>query len=86
MTARGAQDNSLKEKEQYLHLSAIYSTDRAVLKSIITGALKPTGRILKSENKTKVPQELATRVETKKESHLHSFKEVFRTINCEEKI
>jgi predicted Zn-dependent protease len=68
MTARGAQDNSLKEKEQYLHLSAIYSTDRAVLKSIITGALKPTGRILKSENKTKVPQELATRVETKKES------------------
>lgn len=70
MTARAAQDNSLKEKEQYLHLSAIYSTDRAALKSIMTGALKPTGRILKGENKIKVPvpQEPTSRVETKRES------------------
>lgn len=56
MSARGAQDNSLKEKDQHLHLSAIYSTDRAVLKSIITGSLKSSGRIFKSENKHPVKQ------------------------------
>lgn len=56
MSARGAQDNSLKEKDQHLHLSAIYSTDRAVLKSIITGSLKSSGRIFKSESKPPVIQ------------------------------
>ncbi len=35
MAARGAQDNSFNNKEDLLHTSAIYSTDRAVLKEIM---------------------------------------------------
>lgn len=36
LAARASADNQLTEKENQLHLSAIYSTDRAVLKSIMT--------------------------------------------------
>ncbi len=36
MTARAAQDNKFTDKDHQLHLSAIYSTDRSVLKSIMT--------------------------------------------------
>ncbi len=35
MAARAAQDNSLPNKETLLHTSAIYSTDRSVLKSVM---------------------------------------------------
>jgi tetratricopeptide (TPR) repeat protein len=36
IAARGAQDNKFANKDHHLHLSAIYSTDRTVLKSIMT--------------------------------------------------
>jgi len=36
LAARGTQDNKLPEKEDQLHLAAIYTTDRAVFKSIMT--------------------------------------------------
>lgn len=36
MAARAAQDNKFSDKDHHLHLSAIYSTDRSVLKSIMT--------------------------------------------------
>ncbi|MBL7871134.1 MAG: hypothetical protein JNM78_05950 [Cyclobacteriaceae bacterium] len=36
MVARAAQDNQFPDKDQHLHLGAIYSTDRSVLKSIMT--------------------------------------------------
>jgi tetratricopeptide (TPR) repeat protein len=38
LTARATQDNNLPEKEEQLHLGAIYTTDRAVFKSIMTAA------------------------------------------------
>lgn len=41
LAARAAQDNNLNDKEHHLHLSAIYSTDRAVLKSIMTALQQP---------------------------------------------
>ncbi|MBS1682828.1 MAG: hypothetical protein JST48_14035 [Bacteroidetes bacterium] len=36
LAARSAQDNNLSSKETLLHLSAIYSTDRSALKSMMT--------------------------------------------------
>jgi tetratricopeptide (TPR) repeat protein len=36
LVAKAAHDLNLSDKDQYLHESAIYSTDRSVLKSIIT--------------------------------------------------
>ncbi len=36
LAARATQDNQLPEKEDQLHLGAIYTTDRAVFKSIMT--------------------------------------------------
>lgn len=36
LAARAAQDNNLAEKEEQLHLGAIYTTDRSVFKSIMT--------------------------------------------------
>jgi tetratricopeptide (TPR) repeat protein len=36
MAARAAQDNQLDSREHLLHLSAIYTTDRSVLKSVMT--------------------------------------------------
>ncbi|MBX2893843.1 MAG: hypothetical protein KF763_00260 [Cyclobacteriaceae bacterium] len=41
LAARATQDNNLNNKEHHLHLSAIYSTDRAVLKSIMTALQQP---------------------------------------------
>ncbi|QLH31279.1 MAG: hypothetical protein HWD62_01490 [Cyclobacteriaceae bacterium] len=41
LAARAAQDNNLTDKEHQLHLSAIYSTDRAVLKTIMTALQQP---------------------------------------------
>lgn len=40
MAARAAQDNSLANREALLHTSAIYSTDRSVLKSIMVSPPK----------------------------------------------
>lgn len=36
LAARATQDNNLPEKEEQLHLAAIYTTDRSVFKSIMT--------------------------------------------------
>ncbi len=36
LAARATQDNQLAEKEEQLHLAAIYTTDRSVFKSIMT--------------------------------------------------
>lgn len=41
MAARAANDNALDDKEHQLHLTAIYSTDRNVLKSVMTSHPKP---------------------------------------------
>ncbi len=49
MAARAAQDNQLSDKDHQLHLSAIYSTDRAVLKSIMTSLQKSRKPTLKTE-------------------------------------
>jgi tetratricopeptide (TPR) repeat protein len=46
ITARGAQDNKFADKDHQLHVSAIYSTDRSVLKSIMT-SLKQSRKLLK---------------------------------------
>ncbi len=40
MVARASQDLGLSEKDRYLHKSAIYSTDRSVLKAIMTASKK----------------------------------------------
>jgi hypothetical protein len=53
LVAKAAHDLDLSDKDHFLHESAIYSTDRSVLKSIIT-ALK-TERI----NPTKIVEEIA---------------------------
>ncbi len=50
LTARAAQDNQLAGKENHLHLSAIYSTDRAVLKSIMTSPMQPRKQVPKTES------------------------------------
>ncbi len=42
LAARATQDNQLPEKEDQLHLGAIYTSDRAVFKSIMTAT--PQGR------------------------------------------
>jgi hypothetical protein len=44
LAARATHDNNLPEKEEHLHLGAIYTTDRAVFKSIMTAA--PQERIV----------------------------------------
>ncbi|MEQ1587193.1 MAG: hypothetical protein ABL895_14995 [Cyclobacteriaceae bacterium] len=49
LTARAAQDNQVAGKENHLHLSAIYSTDRAVLKSIMTCPVQPRKQVPKTE-------------------------------------
>jgi len=41
LAARAAQDNNLSDKDHHLHLSAIYSTDRGVLKTIMTTLQQP---------------------------------------------
>jgi hypothetical protein len=46
ITARGAQDNKFADKDHQLQVSAIYSTDRTVLKSIMT-SLKQSRKLPK---------------------------------------
>jgi hypothetical protein len=41
LAARAAKDNNLSDKDHHLHLSAIYSTDRSVLKSVMTALQQP---------------------------------------------
>ncbi len=41
LAARAAQDLQLADKDHYLHISAIYSSDRAVLKSMLTTPKTP---------------------------------------------
>src|SRR5437879_4157842 len=41
LAARAAQDNALTSKEKLLTVSAIYSTDRGSLKSMITAPIRP---------------------------------------------
>ena len=48
LCSRAAQDHMLNSREQFLHLSAIYTTERAVLKMIMTAARedrKPLNKI-----------------------------------------
>jgi hypothetical protein len=40
LAARGAQDNALSSKEKLLTISAVYSTDRGALKSIMTAPVR----------------------------------------------
>jgi len=40
LAARATQDNEMIEKENHLHLGAIYTTDRMVFKSIMTAPHK----------------------------------------------
>lgn len=55
LAARASADNQLNEKENQLHLSAIYSTDRAVLKSIMTALQKERKiNLIKKESKVDV--------------------------------
>jgi len=53
LAARATQDNELPEKEEQLHLAAIYTTDRAVFKSIMTavplGKKSEESKIIQSE-------------------------------------
>lgn len=73
LAARAAQDNNLNDKEHYLHLSAIYSTDRAVLKSVMTALQQPRVvvqiPILKTEEPIKAEQPV-TLVEELPDTHL----------------
>ncbi len=49
MAARAAQDNKFTDKDHQLHLSAIYSTDRSVLKSIMTALQHERKQLVQSE-------------------------------------
>lgn len=50
MAARATQDHNLPEKEEQLHLGAIYTTDRAVFKSVMTA--------IPQERKTETHQDI----------------------------
>jgi len=50
LAARAAQDNQVADKENYLHLCAIYSTDRAVLKSFMTSPKQPRKEMPRTES------------------------------------
>jgi len=57
MAARATQDNQFTDKDHQLHISAIYSTDRTVLKSIMTSLKqirKPLQKLEPSKPETKV--------------------------------
>jgi hypothetical protein len=59
LAARATQDNHLPEKEEQLHLGAIYTTDRAVFKSIMTAApqerkSEPAGNLVETQEMTEV--------------------------------
>ncbi|MCW5912176.1 MAG: hypothetical protein KIT62_13970 [Cyclobacteriaceae bacterium] len=62
LAARATRDNNLNDQEHQLHMSAIYSTDRAVLKSIMTALQQP--RIVAEVQVRKQP----VRVESKAQS------------------
>jgi len=49
MVARATQDLQLADKDHQLHLSAIYCTDRAVLKTIMTSPRAPRKELPKTE-------------------------------------
>jgi len=49
MVARATQDHQLADKDHHLHLSAIYCTDRAVLKTIMTSPRTPRKELTKTE-------------------------------------
>ncbi|MBI1767454.1 MAG: hypothetical protein HYR67_03655 [Bacteroidetes bacterium] len=53
LAARAAQDNGLQSKEKLLHKSAIYSTDRSALKSVMTAPVR-----IRVESKSLVTEEL----------------------------
>ncbi|MFM9839997.1 MAG: hypothetical protein ACKVOQ_17155 [Cyclobacteriaceae bacterium] len=78
LVAKAAHDLNLSDKDHFLHESAIYSTDRSVLKSIIT-ALK-TERI----NPTKIVEEIAPAYQPP--FAIHSGKEPIAIIKQEETI
>ncbi len=50
LAARAAQDNQVADKENHLHLCAIYSTDRAVLKSFMTSPMQPRKELPRTES------------------------------------
>jgi hypothetical protein len=60
LAARAAQDNNLNDKEHHLHLCAIYSTDRAVLKSVMTALQQP--RVVVEIPIQKIEQEVKAQV------------------------
>jgi len=60
LAARAAQDNNLNDKEHHLHLCAIYSTDRAVLKSVMTALQQP--RVVVEIPIQKIEQEVKEQV------------------------
>ena len=46
LASRGGQDLNIPSREELLHVSAIYSTDRGVLKSIMTTPSKPRAKTI----------------------------------------
>jgi tetratricopeptide (TPR) repeat protein len=68
LVAKAGHDLNLSGKDKYLHTSAIYSTDRSVLKSIITS--KKTERII-----PKVPTIVEFKLEYQPPFAIHSGKE-----------
>ncbi len=56
LAARATQDNKLQEKEEQLHLGAIYITDRSVFKSIMTAL--PEERKMESGEIMRVTEEV----------------------------
>lgn len=58
LVASGSNKNNLLGKEQYLHLAAVYATDRATLKSIVTAPIQERMAVTPSgEIKTPVKQQ-----------------------------
>jgi len=53
LAARATQDNQLPEKEEQLHLGAIYTTDRADFKSIMTEAPQERKQVLVESHEEK---------------------------------
>ncbi len=46
LTSRGGQDLNISSREELLHVSAIYATDRSVLKSIMTAPSRPRAKAI----------------------------------------
>lgn len=73
MAARAANDNALDDKEHQLHLSAIYSTDRNVLKSVMTSQQKPRKEIPQ-------PNPVASEVKEITKTAIQPIKEIASTV------